>query len=108
MNYLHRIHLPGHHLHLVADPAELDHPARAHLAGIEAALADRLRDVDAHQQRLAQAPMMHSYARLLRWAYATPPWLRLAEQRVGLRKGSVPIAPAPRSAVSAHGGLTPS
>jgi len=34
-------------------------------------------------QRLLYAPSMHAYARALRWAFGTPPWRRLAEERVG-------------------------
>jgi uncharacterized protein (DUF2236 family) len=34
-------------------------------------------------QRLLHAPSMHAYARALRWAFGTPPWRRLADERVG-------------------------
>jgi uncharacterized protein (DUF2236 family) len=34
-------------------------------------------------QRLAYAPSMHAYARALRWAFGTPPWRRLADERTG-------------------------
>jgi hypothetical protein len=34
-------------------------------------------------QRLMQAPAMHAYARSLRWAFGTPPWRRLADERMG-------------------------
>jgi uncharacterized protein (DUF2236 family) len=33
-------------------------------------------------QRLLHAPAMQAYARALRWAFGTPPWRRLAEERV--------------------------
>src|SRR3954469_10966467 len=33
-------------------------------------------------QRLLYAPSMHTYARTLRWAFGTPPWRRLADERV--------------------------
>jgi uncharacterized protein (DUF2236 family) len=33
-------------------------------------------------QRLLYAPSMHAYARALRWAFGTPPWRRLADERV--------------------------
>ncbi|HYH60402.1 MAG TPA: oxygenase MpaB family protein, partial [Solirubrobacterales bacterium] len=35
------------------------------------------------EQRLLQAPSLHSYARALRWAMGTPPWRALADERVG-------------------------
>jgi uncharacterized protein (DUF2236 family) len=34
-------------------------------------------------QRLLYAPSMHAYARALRWAFGTPSWRRLADERVG-------------------------
>lgn len=34
-------------------------------------------------QRFLYEPSMRSYARALRWAYGTPPWRRLADERVG-------------------------
>ena len=34
-------------------------------------------------QRLLYAPSMHAYARALRWAFGTPPWRTLADERVG-------------------------
>jgi uncharacterized protein (DUF2236 family) len=34
-------------------------------------------------QRLLQAPSMQAYARLLRWSFGTPPWRKLADERVG-------------------------
>jgi uncharacterized protein (DUF2236 family) len=35
-------------------------------------------------QRLLHAPSMQTYARLLRWAFGTPPWRALADERVGV------------------------
>jgi uncharacterized protein (DUF2236 family) len=35
------------------------------------------------EQRLLHANSMHSYARTLRWAFGTPPWRALADERVG-------------------------
>ena len=34
-------------------------------------------------QRFLYGPSMQTYARMLRWAFGTPPWRRLAEERVG-------------------------
>ena len=42
-------------------------------------------------QRLLHAPSMHSYARALRWAVGTPPWRKLADERVAL---AAPLAEA--------------
>src|SRR6476469_615203 len=34
-------------------------------------------------QRMLYLPSMQTYARMLRWAFGTPPWRRLADERVG-------------------------
>jgi uncharacterized protein (DUF2236 family) len=53
-------------------------------------------------QRWLQAPSMHAYARALRWAFGTPPWRRLAEERLGIdataRSTTTPSVGAPVSA----------
>jgi uncharacterized protein (DUF2236 family) len=46
------------------------------------------------EQRLAHAPSMHTYARLLRWAYGTPPWVRLARERTGDQASSIVSMPS--------------
>jgi uncharacterized protein (DUF2236 family) len=46
-------------------------------------------------QRLLQGPSMHAYARAVRWAFGTPPWRRLADERVGIET-SAPSTATPR------------
>jgi uncharacterized protein (DUF2236 family) len=51
-------------------------------------------DRPALEQRTLQASSMHAYARGLRWAFGTPPWRALAEQRVAMQaSGSEKAAP---------------
>jgi len=52
------------------------------------------------EQRLLQAPSLHSYARALRWAMGTPPWRALADERVG-EMAAAKSAGAPRIAGAA-------
>jgi uncharacterized protein (DUF2236 family) len=52
-------------------------------------------------QRLLQAPSMHAYARALRWAFGTPPWRRLAEERVGTQAAANTTTPRIGTLISA-------
>ena len=47
-------------------------------------------------QRLFYAPAMQTYARMLRWAFGTPPWRRLADERVG-NAAATPSTATPRT-----------
>ena len=49
-------------------------------------------------QRLLYAPSMHAYARMLRWAFGTPPWRRLADERVG-RDAAARSTTTPRTGI---------
>ena len=46
------------------------------------------------EQRVAQAASMRTYAKLLRWAYGTPPWLRLARERTSDQLSSTVSMPS--------------
>ena len=48
-------------------------------------------------QRLLHAPSMHAYARALRWAFGTPPWRRLADERVGAAVAAAQTTSTPRT-----------
>jgi hypothetical protein len=47
-------------------------------------------DAPAFERRLIHSPMLHSYARTIRWALGTPAYRRLAEERAAV----TPVAPA--------------
>jgi uncharacterized protein (DUF2236 family) len=44
-------------------------------------------------QRFVYAPSMHGYARALRWAFGTPPWRKLADERVGAAAAQTTTTP---------------
>jgi uncharacterized protein (DUF2236 family) len=70
-------------------PGPLAHPAKRFQVESGASLmprwAQEMAGFDRPEiaQRLLHAPSMRTYARALRWAFGTPPWRALADQRVG-------------------------
>jgi uncharacterized protein (DUF2236 family) len=50
-------------------------------------------------QRMLHQQSMHAYARLLRWAFGTPPWVALARERVGMAERPA-VAPSLRPAAA--------